>query len=70
MDNSKSMNCEQKNCRKKLRLTDFSCRCNKRFCPDHRMCENHGCDYDFKRGLKKVEIVNEMKCVKTKIAVI
>tara|TARA_Y100000588_G_C14189150_1_gene897186 strand:- start:849 stop:1187 length:339 start_codon:yes stop_codon:yes gene_type:complete len=35
--------CSHINCKKKLKLTDMNCRCNKRFCPIHRLPETHNC---------------------------
>jgi predicted nucleic acid binding AN1-type Zn finger protein len=35
-------------CRKKLKLTDYECRCSARFCSQHRLPEEHSCTYDFK----------------------
>ena len=52
----------------KLRLTDFYCRCNKRFCSKHRVCESHNCQYNFK--LNAATNTESMKCVKSKIDVI
>jgi len=47
----KSMKCSLEGCKKKLKLTDFSCRCDKRFCSIHRMPETHNCSYNFKKEL-------------------
>jgi len=41
-------------CKKKLKLTDLSCRCEKKFCAIHRMPENHACEYDYKTNGKKI----------------
>ncbi len=67
---TKNVYCGLATCNAKLRLTDFYCRCNKRFCAQHRVCENHKCEYDFKN--KNIASVNaeSMKCVKSKIDVI
>ena len=35
-------------CKKKLKLTDMKCRCGKKFCPKHRLPEQHKCSYNFK----------------------
>lgn len=53
-------------CKKKLKLTDLSCRCQKRFCSIHRMPENHKCEYDYKNYGKKLikKILPEVTCPK------
>jgi predicted nucleic acid binding AN1-type Zn finger protein len=38
--------CAAMDCRKKLKLTDMDCRCEKRFCPAHRLPETHQCTFD------------------------
>ncbi|CAM9002405.1 unnamed protein product [Rhodiola kirilowii] len=35
-------------CRKRVGLTGFECRCGHMFCGVHRYPEEHGCDFDFK----------------------
>ncbi|PKA66833.1 Zinc finger A20 and AN1 domain-containing stress-associated protein 1 [Apostasia shenzhenica] len=35
-------------CRKKVGLTGFRCRCGLTFCGTHRYPEQHGCSFDFK----------------------
>ena len=41
-------------CRTKLKLTDFACRCEKRFCQIHRMPEKHFCSFDYKACGRKI----------------
>jgi predicted nucleic acid binding AN1-type Zn finger protein len=67
MDTKKEY-CSLATCNVKLRLTDFYCRCNKRFCAQHRVCEFHDCQFKLKLDL--VKTADEMRCVKTKIEVI
>jgi len=38
--------CYANGCRKKLKLTDMECRCNKTFCAAHRLPETHACTFD------------------------
>ena len=45
--------CQCKDCRAKLGIVPFSCRCGKYFCGTHRMAENHNCTYDYKAEGKK-----------------
>ena len=37
-------------CKKRLLLTDVSCRCGFRFCSIHRPSEEHACSYDYKKA--------------------
>ena len=51
--------CNLVNCKKKLKLTDFTCNCDFRFCGKHRLPELHSCSQNFKeknreKYLKKV----------------
>lgn len=48
--------CQFEECKKKLKLTDFKCKCNLVFCMDHKFSESHKCNYDYKSdGLKNLE---------------
>jgi len=59
--------CNHNECNKKLKLTDLSCRCEKRFCINHRLPESHRCVYDFKTtGLQQLKDNNPL-CVHQKI---
>ena len=40
-------------CNRKLKLTDYVCKCNKIFCKIHRLPENHECVYDYKENNNK-----------------
>jgi len=62
--------CAFVDCKKKLKLTDFACKCKQRFCSQHRFYDNHNCVYDFKQLDKKHDTIEKMKCVKQKIDVI
>jgi hypothetical protein len=39
-------------CKKKLSLTDISCRCGHFFCSLHRYSDKHACDFDYKSQQK------------------
>ena len=43
-----SKRCCYASCRKKLKLTDYECRCGKRYCQLHRLPELHMCNVDYK----------------------
>lgn len=45
--------CECKDCRVKLNLTAFPCRCGKYFCQAHRLSEYHNCQFDYRAEQKK-----------------
>ncbi len=40
--------CAAENCKKKLGLTSYPCRCEKEFCTIHSFPEKHACTFDFK----------------------
>ena len=43
---SKKRNCEC--CKKKLTISDFSCRCGGTYCSIHRPDSEHKCTYDYR----------------------
>lgn len=56
-------------CNKKLKLTDITCRCGIRFCPEHRYSDKHLCTFDYKEFgknilLKENPIINSSKLEK------
>ena len=59
--------CNHIECNKKLKLTDLSCRCEKRFCSKHRLPESHQCIYDFKTNGRQQLKDNNPICVHQKI---
>ena len=42
------INSKQEKCRKKLKLTDYPCRCGKKYCITHRLPEKHQCTVNYK----------------------
>ena len=40
--------CQHPDCKKKLGLTGFTCKCEMMFCPSHRLAESHSCSFDYK----------------------
>ena len=40
--------CAFDGCKKKLMLTVFACRCEKKYCDLHRHSDNHSCPFDYK----------------------
>ena len=67
----KPKRCQHNECKKKLSLVDLTCvcKCNKYFCPLHRMCEKHHCEYDFEEEKKRLyqSRIDNMKCVASKM---
>ena len=53
-------------CNKRLKLIEENlCKCNKIFCPKHRLCHTHNCDYDKKTiNKKKISEENVKVCCK------
>lgn len=43
----KKNRCNFEGCNKKLTITSFECQCLKKFCPIHRLPENHECTFDY-----------------------
>mgnify|MGYP005632857125 FL=1 len=48
-------------CRKKLGLFQFTCKCGKIFCQTHLSPHNHNCTYDYKKEKKELIINNNPK---------
>ena len=57
-------------CSKKLGLVNFQCKCGGVYCSEHRMSENHTCQYDYQAEYKKLLSTNLVKVVGTKVDVI
>ena len=52
----KKNRCQLEGCSKKLTITSFECLCQKRFCPIHRLPENHKCTFDYiNHGKEKIK---------------
>jgi len=43
--------CEQ--CKKKLGIMEYVCKCEKRFCISHLQPQEHGCTFNYKAEAKK-----------------
>jgi predicted nucleic acid binding AN1-type Zn finger protein len=63
--------CMMENCKCKLKLTDYPCRCGKYFCGEHRLSEYHKCTFDYK-ALNKEFLLKTMSTpvIAEKVAVI
>lgn len=59
--------CYYEECGKKLKLTDFKCRCEYIFCSIHRLPETHNCKHNYKlNSFENKKIIENMKCVNDK----
>lgn len=59
--------CSHENCKKKLGLINFDCRCEKTFCISHKTPEDHMCTYDYKENGKLTLQKKLIKCTSIKI---
>ena len=46
--------CMKEDCKCKLKLTDYPCKCGKYFCQSHRLAETHTCSFDYKAYSKDI----------------
>ncbi len=53
-------------CNKKLKMINFTCRCNHKFCINHQSPHSHNCTYDFKKE-KQNEIKKNNPIIQTKV---
>lgn len=59
--------CNAEGCKVKLTFTNcYECKCGFKFCSKHRLPESHVCNFDFKIT-NKLELENNMRCVKEKL---
>lgn len=52
--NSLIARCNIDDCRKKVGIVPFVCRCNSIFCSMHRIPESHNCTFDYKKTGKEI----------------
>jgi hypothetical protein len=52
-EQKKVLRCQADDCKKKLGLLGFVCRCEKHFCAVHRVSDAHKCTFDFREQQKK-----------------
>ena len=70
IESSKISKCYLDECKKKLQLTDFKCKCNNTYCSKHRLPETHNCSYDYKSFGRNLLDKQNQSCIAKKIAVI
>jgi predicted nucleic acid binding AN1-type Zn finger protein len=54
---SKSERCHHLQCKKKLKMMSFTCKCGLNFCVAHQNPHSHNCPYDYKS--EKCKIIKE-----------
>lgn len=62
--------CSFENCKKKLDLVPFTCKCNLQFCSKHRLPEAHKCTYDYKKTGREILKKNNPVIINKKIITI
>ena len=55
------------NCNKKLKLTDYPCKCGKIYCKLHRDPLTHNCSYDYKENSLKQNKIQDLLCKANKV---
>ena len=60
--------CQFRDCKKKLPITKFMCKCELYFCDLHRYPNEHSCSFNYKSGIQNSEdLIKTMKCVSEKV---
>jgi len=66
--NKQPKRCQFRDCKKKLPLTKFMCKCGLYFCDFHRYPNEHNCSFDYRTESQNNEdLIKTMKCVSEKI---
>ena len=60
--------CSASDCKKKLNMLDFDCRCGQRFCGAHRQAEDHQCTHNWKADGAKTLGQQLVSCVNEKLS--
>lgn len=59
--------CQHKGCKKKLTLMSYACQCEKKFCSEHRLPEDHACTFDYKSQGKAMIAKKNPQVINSKI---
>lgn len=59
--------CAYKECNKKIKITDYPCKCKNYYCRLHKLSENHECTYDYRENWLKSKKIDDLKCVSNKM---
>lgn len=60
----KSLRCSHPECKKKIDMMKFDCRCGLSFCMKHKNSYQHNCKYDYKQQKKVLDKVVAEKVIK------
>ena len=68
----KTPRCAHSDCRVKLKITDWACKCGKIYCAKHRSPGitdkgGHECSYDWTNKAELEKKIDSMKCVASKL---
>ena len=67
VEETKKNICGFQNCTKKIKITDYACKCEKYFCKFHKDPLIHDCSYDYKENNKKQKLIENMECKSEKL---
>ena len=59
--------CGHAECKKKLGLLGFDCKCGAKFCASHRYPSDHSCSFDFKAAAAETLKTQLASCVAEKV---
>lgn len=59
--------CAFQECTKKIKITDFACKCENYYCKIHKEPLNHNCSYDYKENNKKQKLIEKLECKSKKL---
>ena len=59
--------CQYGDCKKRIKITDYPCKCGNIYCKIHKLSENHDCKYDYRETGLKDKKTEEMKCLSNKV---
>jgi len=64
----KKARCSASDCKKKLTMLDFDCRCGHKYCAIHRQAEDHQCTHNWKADANKTLGKQLVSCVSEKLS--
>ncbi len=62
--------CNHSDCNKKLKISDFPCKCEQTFCGIHRNSASHNCTFNYKEHGKKILEKTVIGCKNEKVIMI
>jgi predicted nucleic acid binding AN1-type Zn finger protein len=66
-EKAKKTRCEHGDCRAKLGLLGFDCKCGAKFCGKHRYPDTHDCGYNYRAAAEDVLKKQLSSCVAEKL---